>query len=66
MNAIDFLKKEHNRFRKMLRLISKTSDEKSKVRKFNTLSNELVRHETMEQKAWYPTLRKQPERATNR
>lgn len=61
MNAIDFLKKEHNRFRKMLRVISNTSDEKSKVRKFNTLSTELIKHETMEQKAWYPTLKKQPD-----
>lgn len=61
MNAIDFLKKEHSRFRKMLRSISNMSEEKSKLKKFNILSNELIRHETMEQKVWYPKLRKQSE-----
>lgn len=50
MNAIDFLKKEPSKFRKMLRSINNTSDAKIKIKKFKTLSNELIRHEAMEQK----------------
>ena len=58
MDAISYLTQEHSRFRKTLAAISKMSDEKSRKAKFNDFCKELVRHETMEQKAWYPVLRK--------
>lgn len=61
MDAIAYLRQEHSRFKKTLALISKISDEKIKIKKFDSFCNELVRHETMEQKIWYPVLRKKIE-----
>lgn len=61
MDAIVFLRQEHSKFRRMLAVISKTSQVKSKKLKFNTFCKDLIKHETMEQKIWYPVLRKHPE-----
>jgi len=55
MNAIDFLIKEHNRVRKMLRTISNESQHYEMQKKqFQALSQDLIRHETMEHEVWYP------------
>jgi hemerythrin superfamily protein len=58
MDAIKFLLTEHRRFRKMLSDISKGSPNPSKKRKFKALSLDLTHHEKMEQKVWYPFLKK--------
>lgn len=55
MNAIDFLVKEHNRVRKMLRTICDESHQYATQKKqFLLLSQDLIRHETMEHEVWYP------------
>ena len=55
MNAIDFLLKEHNRVRKMLRTISDDSHHYATQKKqFQILAQDLLRHETMEHEVWYP------------
>jgi hemerythrin superfamily protein len=61
MDAIFYLKQEHSKFRRTLLAISKISQERTKKAKFNAFCKDLIRHETMEQKAWYPVLRKHPE-----
>ncbi|MBV9575714.1 MAG: hemerythrin domain-containing protein [Gammaproteobacteria bacterium] len=61
MDAITFLRQEHTKFRQTLKSISKISNDKLKQAKFNAFCKELIRHETMEQKAWYPVLRKNSE-----
>jgi hemerythrin superfamily protein len=61
MDAISYLKQEHKRFRQTLATISKISQEKTKKSKFEAFCQDLTRHETMEQKIWYPVLRKDPE-----
>jgi len=58
MDAIIYLRKQHSQFRSTFKAINKTKDSKIKLSKFNALCKELVRHEKMEQKAWYPVLRK--------
>lgn len=58
MDAIIYLRSQHSKFRKTLRAISKTANERLKQTKFKALCKELVKHETMEQKTWYPVLRK--------
>ena len=53
MNAIDFLLKEHNRVRKMLRTISDDSHHYANQKKqFQILAQDLLRHETMEHEVW--------------
>lgn len=55
MNAIDFLIKDHNKVRAMLSEISDNSHRYETKRKmFEALSEDLIRHETMEHKTWYP------------
>lgn len=61
MDAILYLRQEHSKFRRNLAAISKTSNERTKQAKFNALCKDLIRHETMEQKVWYPVLRKNKE-----
>lgn len=61
MDAISYLKNEHSKFRRTLAAISKASQEKTKKTKFNALCKDLIKHETMEEKVWYPVLRKYPE-----
>lgn len=55
MNAIDFLIKEHEHVRKTLSEIDNSSHRTETKRKmFKTLCSDLIRHETMEHKVWYP------------
>lgn len=58
MDAITYLRQEHRDFRKNLQEIGSISDEKKKEKKFNAFCEDLIRHEKMEQKIWYPALRK--------
>jgi hemerythrin superfamily protein len=58
MDAITYLRQEHSKFRKTFAAISKLKDDKAKLSKFNALCKELQRHEKMEEKIWYPPLRK--------
>ncbi len=59
MNAIDFLVKEHDKVRKVLAEIKKKTHRfTTRVSMFDDLCADLVRHETMEQKIWYPHFRK--------
>lgn len=54
MHAIDFLLKEHNKVRKNLNAIANESHRYlTKKKLFKSLSEDLIRHETMEQKVWY-------------
>jgi hemerythrin superfamily protein len=58
MNAIEFLIKEHDRVRRGLSDISdKSHHYETKVKMFHQLCQELIRHETMEHKVWYPHFR---------
>lgn len=61
MDAIMYLRAQHSKFRKIFKAISETSNAKSKQTKFNALCKDLIKHEKMEQKAWYPILRKNKE-----
>jgi hemerythrin superfamily protein len=55
MNAIDFLTNEHAHLRHTLMTISNNSlQEEAKQKIFNSLCRELIRHEEMEHKLWYP------------
>ncbi|CAN5299119.1 CBU_1677 family Dot/Icm type IV secretion system effector [soil metagenome] len=58
MNAVKFLLKEHNKVRNTFADISDESHrEETKRKMFNALCEDLIRHETMEQKIWYPHLK---------
>lgn len=58
MNAIDFLIKEHERVRTALADINNQSHHyETKKHLFNSLCNDLIRHETMEHQVWYPTFK---------
>ena len=61
MDAITLLRKEHSNVRKSLSEIQKLSHGPIKQQKFDALCQDLIRHETMEQKVWYPALRKYPD-----
>jgi hemerythrin superfamily protein len=61
MDAITYLKSEHDRFRKTLAKIGKTANITTKKAEFNKFCAELIRHETMEQKVFYPRLKSHPE-----
>lgn len=55
MNAIDFLTKEHDQVRDMVADISDESHQYTTKRKiFDHLAKNLLRHEKMEHKVWYP------------
>jgi hemerythrin superfamily protein len=58
MDAIVYLRQEHSKIRKSFAAISKVKSEKTKVAKFKALCKYLEHHEKMEEKSWYPTLRK--------
>lgn len=61
MNAIDFLTKEHEKVRKTLTQIAQNNHyDETKRKMFDTLCSELLRHETMEHKVWYPHLKNNP------
>lgn len=57
MNAINFLTKEHDKVRKVLAEIKKAQRYSTKQNKFKALCRELIIHENMEQKVWYPSFR---------
>ena len=58
MNAIDFLVKEHDRVRKLLtNICDKSHRYETKRKMFEALGDDLIRHETMEHRVWYPHLR---------
>ncbi|MDX1902491.1 MAG: hemerythrin domain-containing protein [Gammaproteobacteria bacterium] len=55
MNAIEFLVAEHEKVRKKLSDIRVASHHyATKKQMFEALSEDLIRHEAMEQKVWYP------------
>jgi hemerythrin superfamily protein len=55
MNAIEFLTHEHDKVRKVLAEIDQGSHKDETKRKmFDGLCQDLIRHETMEHKIWYP------------
>lgn len=55
MNAIEFLIKEHNEVRDAFNFIENSSESFEVRRKmFESLGKDLIRHETMEHKVWYP------------
>ncbi|BCA96003.1 hemerythrin [Legionella antarctica] len=55
MNAIDFLIKEHNDVRHALAKIEENSlHDETKRQMFQSLCQDLIRHETMEHVVWYP------------
>jgi len=57
INAINFLLKEHKKVKKLFAEISADSqNEVSRKEKFGRLRQDLITHETMEQKIWYPNL----------
>jgi len=58
MNAIDFLVKEHHRVRKTLTEINNESHrEDTRKKMFDALCQDLLLHEEMEHKKWYPHFR---------
>lgn len=58
MNAIDFLTKEHQHVRKILADIAQDTHRiETKRKMFDTLCDEILRHETMEHKIWYPRIK---------
>jgi len=58
MDAIVLLRQEHSRFRKTLKAISNVTNLATKKKKFEAFCQDLLRHEKMEEKVWYPALRK--------
>lgn len=59
MNAINYLIQQHDKFRKLLaRLTSSSGREDTKRKLFEKISTDLAHHEKMEQKVWYPFLKK--------
>lgn len=55
MNAIEFLIKEHDKVRAMLVEIDQKSHRfETKMKLFNELCEDLLRHEKMEHEIWYP------------
>src|SRR5436853_6465785 len=61
MDAISYLRSEHRRFRQTLTAISKATQLSTKKTKFNAFCKDLLRHETMEEKVWYPVLKRRPQ-----
>lgn len=58
MNAIDFLIREHDKVRQtLLDITDKSHREETRMKMFHGLCQDLIRHETMEHKVWYPHFR---------
>ncbi|HVY53311.1 MAG TPA: hemerythrin domain-containing protein [Gammaproteobacteria bacterium] len=58
MNAIKYLLREHNKFRKMLSAIAEESHRyETKKKMFDNLTSDLTHHEKMEELVWYPYLK---------
>lgn len=58
MDAIKFLIKEHNRFKKIFLQITHKKRFSTKLALFEKLCQELIRHEKMEHTLWYPHFKK--------
>lgn len=58
MHAIKLLLNEHQRVRKMLVAITESQRATTKKRLFHDLGNDLIIHEEMEEKVFYPYLKK--------
>ena len=58
MNAIQLILTQHSRIKKYLLQLSKSKTPLSLEKTFNKISEYLTSHETMEQKVWYPFLKK--------
>ncbi|HEX2549213.1 MAG TPA: hemerythrin domain-containing protein [Gammaproteobacteria bacterium] len=59
MDAIKFLLQEHKKVRRALTSINqKSKGQETKKRMFKNLCQDILRHETMEEKVWYPYLKK--------
>lgn len=56
MNAIEFLTKEHEEFKNFFEDIKDAHPERTKKKIFQELSELIIRHETIEQKIWYPRI----------
>ena len=62
MNAIEFLLAEHNAVKKTLNDIASPSHRhETRVKDFKQLSFNLIRHEKMEHKVWYPNFKDSPQ-----
>lgn len=60
MDAIHFLKNEHKKVRLKFKVIAKkTRPYETRRKMFDKLCRELVIHETMEHKTWYPYFKKE-------
>jgi hemerythrin superfamily protein len=58
MNAIQLILNQHARIRKFLSQLTRSKTPSSLKKSFEKLSSFLISHETMEQKIWYPFLKK--------
>lgn len=58
MDAIELILNQHARIRKFLSQLTKAKASHSLKKTFENLSAFLISHETMEQKVWYPFLKK--------
>lgn len=58
MDAIIYLRQEHAKFRRKLAAIARVKNTPLKKKKFYVFTRDLLRHEKMEEKKWYPALRK--------
>lgn len=58
MNAIQLIENHHSRIRRYLAQLSKSKTSSSLIKTFEKLADFLISHETMEQKVWYPFLKK--------
>jgi hemerythrin superfamily protein len=58
MNAIQLILNQHAKIRKFLAQLTKSKQSKAFKNTFDKLAAFLVSHETMEQKVWYPFLKK--------
>lgn len=58
MDAIRFLKREHNNVRDVLANIADQSHHfETKKKQFDLLAKDLIRHENMEHEVWYPVFK---------
>ena len=58
MDAIKYLRQEHKEIRQSFSVIKKIANTNLRKKKFAELSKNLIAHEKMEQKTWYPVLKK--------
>lgn len=58
MNAIAYLKNDHQSFKNLIKKISGSGDRQVKKKLFSKLCQALLEHEDVEQKIWYPALKR--------